>query len=121
MNSCTACGKHYKGDYLKCPFCGTWNTGVHNEHLGIQLCKVKSVIVPRVETGPWDYMWGTNWKDGRKGPVENPLLSLVVLLEREKVLSYLQWLLPQVFPLEKIPFIIPAKSPTNRLRDEQND
>lgn len=65
---CPRCKDIIPAGKNKCS-CGWFVVPVSLGNSGVLLSDVKSADVDRIQTGPWDEMWGTNYKDGKSGIV----------------------------------------------------
>ena len=96
---CSNCGHQSKGDGLKCKNCGMWNTGnVQTEHAAgtlvkgtILLSDVKPTFKDRIQTGPWDHMWGVDWRTGKSGVVNTSVTLMAGAPGTGKSTLLLQW------------------------------
>jgi DNA repair protein RadA/Sms len=67
---CQACQKKLPPDRLKCPHCGEWQGAKKDDKRNdgsILLSDVVSSDIDRLQTGPWDECWGTDYNTGKQG------------------------------------------------------
>jgi DNA repair protein RadA/Sms len=63
---CIRCGEIVPKERKRCT-CGLWISASVAKTNGILLRDVTSSEINRIQTGPWDHMFGMNWKSGEKG------------------------------------------------------
>lgn len=81
MNACQYCDIKIPAGRLQCPKCKKWqgDETVKKHHNFILLKDVKVKEQNRLTTGPWDEIWGSNWKTGKTGIVLGSLNMLAGL------------------------------------------
>ncbi len=69
MSTCSNCGfDKIPADKLKCPKCGQLQLGPEmRRDTSVLLKDVKSSDIDRIKTGPWDIIWGENFKTKERG------------------------------------------------------
>lgn len=75
MQTCAKCAKKYPDNRFKCPHCLAWNGPGGGASIAVDgrgdgsilLSEVKSSSIDRIQTGPWDECFGTDYATGRSG------------------------------------------------------
>lgn len=78
VRECSTCGHKYPVDKSQCPSCLAWDSpGLSKDgDQTVLLSDVSEQPIKRIETGPWDCCFGTDYRTGQMGIV----VSSVVLL-----------------------------------------